>query len=182
MKNIPIFVIKDYTGLSSEEFWPKMEKEEFLYPYTLENKKVIPGTWNDLEDDPNYYFALLSACEFPHPKFTSLLSAWRIAERGSYLYTYPLWFKIGRQPFIEFKISDALNKVGVKYEYSMGDNPPEKFVERVRKVLRENMQRLAGLKLIANKTNIDSYDSSLYLKQLTGAIKCFEYYDPSSSS
>jgi hypothetical protein len=130
------------------EFWKKAEENNYVYLIDLDGKrKIAPSKFLKdgkitLHDDPNRYFAAISArkCD----------------KRGQSVgeskgYEYPLWVKIGKDiPFIEFRISDHMIKHGIMYNYAMGDNPSREFVNKVRESLRNDS--IPGLRLIEHET------------------------------
>lgn len=125
---IPILVKADLSHVKENEFWDKAEEHEWVYQWRLDGtKKKPPRSFLALEDDPNRYFATVSVR--------------KIKDKGKQLAKstgaeYPLWIKIGRgRPFAEFYISDALKQAGIEYNYQMGKEIPQEFVEKARKAL-----------------------------------------------
>jgi hypothetical protein len=146
-KTIPVKVLEDLS--KSSDFWRDAEKKNYVYMYDLDGKrKKPPYSFTNkvgrltLKDDPNRYFAAIVArkCD----KRGQLVEE----SKGS---DYPLWIKIGKDiPFIEFRISDFMNKAGLQYSYTMGDTPSREFVNKVREALKKNP--IQGLKLIEQET------------------------------
>lgn len=126
---VPIKVMADFSDLTEEEFWEEAEKQNLVYLRHLDGSKSLPSrSFLSLEDDPNRYFASISARKL---KGKNALTTSIGAE-------YPIWIKIGKgRPFAEFLISDALRQAGIQYTYEMGKEPPEEFVEAARKALVE---------------------------------------------
>ena len=139
---IPVKVIADLNELSESEFWDEAEKLGFAYLYDLQGEhKIPPRDFSLLEDDPNRYFAAISARKFLEDgNFSNSTGA-----------DYPLWIKIGKDiPFIEFKIADVMWQHQIIYSYEMGKNPPEDFVEENTScvLMAEN---IPGLRLIEER-------------------------------
>ena len=140
-KTIPVKVIADLSSLDEKTFWQEMEQKGWSYPYNILGERSTPP--KDLKlllDDPNRYFAAIIArkCAADGDLSTS---------KGA---EYPVWIKVGKDiPFIEFRISDALWKQGLRYNYDMGDQPPEQFVEEARRILRE--ANVPGLRIVPEK-------------------------------
>lgn len=127
-EELRIRIVADLSALEGNDFWNEMEKQGWAYLYDLSgNRNTPPRDFHLLEDDPNRYFAALTARRYADSKMVESSGA-----------EYPLWIKIGKDiPFIEFKIADILWKHGIAYEYEMGESPPEEFVETARKILIE---------------------------------------------
>lgn len=55
-KSAPVIVEEDFSRMSEENFWKKMEEKKYVHPYDSDGKKQplseIPETLEDLEDDP----------------------------------------------------------------------------------------------------------------------------------
>ena len=139
---IPIKVVDDMSSLNPNDFWLKAEKQGFVYPYAIGGaRQVPPEQFDQLIDDPNRYFAAISA-----RKCDKLGDAPNNSKGAD----YPLWIKIGKDiPFIEFMIADALWNNNLLYIYSMGNNPPKEFVEKARAILKR--ANIKGLKLIPQR-------------------------------
>lgn len=140
---VPVKIIKDFGVKNPFMFWNDAEKNNYIFPYTLDGKyQIPPSDFKKLTDDPNRYFAAIAArkCELKGMKVDESTGA-----------EYPLWIKIGKDiPFIEFKISDVLNKHGLVYDYKRLDETlPEEFVEKARTILIKNP--IQGLKLIPKR-------------------------------
>ncbi len=142
-KTMPVKVIADLSALDETKFWEEMEKRGWAYPYNILGERATPPMdFKRLQDDPNRYFAALIARKCPPG---GDLRTSRGAE-------YPVWIKVGQDiPFIEFRIADALWKQGLRYEYSMGSNPPEQFIEESRRILKE--ANIPGLKIVPERTH-----------------------------
>lgn len=150
IETIPVFVMKDFSHLSVDEFWRQATTEGLVYPYTLDNRYKIPTNFDALEDDPNRFFAALVARKCTKDKNGIMVA---IASPKTALGDYPVWIKFGNKiPFIEFKISDTLKAHGIIYDNAWGENVPESFVENARRVLVDNP--IPGLKIIATRTAI----------------------------
>ncbi len=143
-QEIPIKVVEDLSSLSETGFWQEAEKRGLVYLSAIDGTRQIPpASFDNLVDDPNRYFAAISArkCDKKDqdPKTTT----------GA---EYPLWIKVGKDiPFIEFKISDVLNRESIFYFNAMGDNPPAILFTKARRALRKNS--IQGLKLVTRKTH-----------------------------
>lgn len=140
---VPIKILADLSHLSSEKFWSVAEEKGWAFLYDLEGNRMTPmQDFSTLIDDPNRYFAAITARKCPA---NGDMSASIGAE-------YPLWIKVGKDiPFIEFRISDALRKAGIEYTYVMGDEPPIDFVEQARQALFE--ANIPGLRVIPERTH-----------------------------
>lgn len=139
---IPVILVDDLSNMSYEDFWEKAEDMGWAYLYDINGQKSYPPTsFDQLQDDPNRYFAAIAARKYLNEFDPNSIGA-----------EYPIWIKIGKDiPFIEFKISDALWNSGVIYSYDMGDNPSEEFVEAARRALIE--ANIPGLKVIPERTH-----------------------------
>lgn len=140
--SVPVYVVADLQSLSLEAFWDKAEKAGWAYPYTLDGKKAFPPRdFEHLQDDPNRYFAYLSARRLRD----------NATLQDSHGNPYPLWLKIGKGiPFIEFKIADALYETGFVYQGKINEDPSEEEIEEARKILSENP--IKDLPLIPTRT------------------------------
>ena len=140
-KTIPVKIIADLSALDESAFWQEMEQNGWAYPYNLLGERTPPPKdLKLLQDDPNRYFAAIIArkCRPDGDLITS---------KGA---DYPVWVKVGKDvPFIEFRISDALWKQGLRYNYGMENQPPEEFIEEARRILSE--AKIPGLRLIPEK-------------------------------
>lgn len=142
-QTIPVKVIADLSQLDETSFWAEMEQNGWAYPYNiLGERSPPPKDVKLLQDDPNRYFAAIIArkCRADGDLNSS---------RGA---TYPVWVKVGKDiPFIEFRISDALWKKGLRYNYDMGDNPSEALVEESRQILLD--AKIPGLRVVPERTH-----------------------------
>ncbi|MCC5831706.1 MAG: ParB/Srx family N-terminal domain-containing protein [Chlamydiales bacterium] len=138
---VPTKEIADLSHLAEDAFWVEMEQKGWVHLYGLDGvKRLPPADFNLLEEDPNRYFAAITARKCGED---GNLSRSRGAE-------YPLWIKVGKDiPFIEFKISDALFASGFRYEYNMGNNPDEATVEEARCILIK--ADIPGLRLVKER-------------------------------
>lgn len=139
---VPIMVLKDMSKLTVKEFWEAAEKSNLAYLKTIGGASAVPPlSFNDLVDDPNRYFAAISARKFLTKSNTST---------GL---DYPLWVKIDKDiPFIEFQIADALYNRDFTYDpQSMGNPPHDDVIDRARKILEE--AKILGLRLITVRTH-----------------------------
>lgn len=124
---LPVHMIADLSDLSEDQFWDEAERLGWAYLYNLQGQRQIPPRdFYLLEDDPNRYFAMISARK-------CLVDKDLINSIGA---EYPIWVKVSNDiPFIELKIADILWQNQIVYSYDMGRNPPEEFVEEARRVL-----------------------------------------------
>jgi len=140
---VPVYLLADMSDLDEEDFWKQSEQLGWAYLNKTNGKKGNPPkSFSELQDDPNRYFAALIArkCDEKGDLKTS---------KGS---DYPVWIKVGKDiPFIEFRISDALWKHNISYDYSMGKNPPVELVEKARSALKE--ENIPGLRLVAERVH-----------------------------
>lgn len=135
---VPVKRIADLSNLSDEEFWIEMERKGWVYLYDLNGQKRLPPKrFNELIDDPNRYFAALTARKVgPEGDFSHSTGA-----------EYPLWIKVGKDiPFIEFKISDALNAHHFFYSYEMGKEWDLCYLEKARSILAN--AAIPGLRVV----------------------------------
>lgn len=150
-KNIPVFVMHDFSSLSEEEFWKTATDKGLVYPYTIKNEYKVPTSFSELQDDPNRFFAALVARKCTKDKQTGEMIA--IASPKTALADYPLWVKFGNEiPFIEFKISDLLMKHGILYDNAWEASVNEEFVEKARLVLIKN--QIKNLKVIEERIKV----------------------------
>lgn len=149
--DIPVFVMDDLSSLSEEEFWKTAIEKGLVYPYTLQNKYQLPKSFNELQDDPNRFFAALVARKCTKNKKTGEMVA--IASPKTILADYPVWIKFGNEiPFIEFKISDLLTKYGLTYDNLWESSVSEEFVEKARTILIEHP--IKNLKVISERIEV----------------------------
>lgn len=127
---IPIRIIANLHHLTEEQFWKTAETKGWAYMHALDGKTrtLPPKKFEDLVDDPNRYFATITARKY----FSS----------GDGTYTsdgadYPLWLKINKDiPFIELMIADALSRAGYHYDAETMKNKPNDIeIEIARKIL-----------------------------------------------
>lgn len=140
-KMMPINVVDDMSELSEEAFWAEAENRGYAYLYDIQgNHRFPPHDFKWLEDDPNRFFAAVSA-----RKCSSLAEL-----ENSTGAEFPLWIKVGKDiPFIEFRIADVLRQHGLVYSSEMGLNPPAAFVEEAREILID--AQIPGLKLVSER-------------------------------
>lgn len=146
---IPIKIMKDMSHYAPKEFWQIAYQEGYVYPYTLDRQWKIPKNFTELVDDPNRYFAAITArkCFFikdknDQPEFDLDSGDYRfiIAQKGP---ESPLWLKIDKDiPFAEFMISDVLNNAGFReYTNEMAQNIPQAVIEKARMILHTAIER-----------------------------------------
>jgi hypothetical protein len=151
-KTIPVYVKKDLSNLSKDAFWTQAQQEGLVYPYTLENTHKIPTSFKELQNDPNRFFAALVARKCPAEGSSANET---FAAPKTPLADYPVWIKVGKDiPFIEFKISDVLNKNKHIYDENWGTKVPEEFVETARQTLVS--QPVPGLKVVPQRVKYDT--------------------------
>lgn len=138
---IPVKEIADLSNLDKDEFWQVAAERGWAYLYDLDgNKNLPPDSFDLLQDDPNRYFAAITARKYPDANDLSL-------SKGA---EYPLWLKIGKDiPFIEFHISDTLMKENFIYDYQEGKNPSVENVEEARNILKKHP--IAGLRVVPKR-------------------------------
>lgn len=145
----PIKIVEDMRHLSVDDFWREADERGWSYLYTIEGNKVAPPTaFYELLDDPNRYFAAITA-----RKFTS-------NEDGTYISKgaeYPLWVKVNKDiPFIEFKISNALYEAGFVYNPDhMGNPPAESVTERARQIIID--AEIEGLRVVPYRIHHEKF-------------------------
>lgn len=142
MQLVPIHIHTDLSHLSEMEFWEAAQKSNLVYLKSIAgNIAHPPRLFTGLEDDPNRYFAALTARKV------------NTRNQTSHGMEYPLWFKIDKDiPFIEFKIADALYKNGFMYDAATMGNPPfEEVVDRARGILVQ--ANIEGLRVVREKTH-----------------------------
>lgn len=124
---IPIKIIDLLSSLSLDDFYNTASKLNYIYPYDLNgNFCSLPKSFDDLTDDPNRYFALISSRFY----FNNMIS------NGN---EYPLWLKLNNtSPFIEHKISTILRKNSLIYQNSNNNSIPDTFLENARTILLSN--------------------------------------------
>ena len=152
-KTVPIKIIADLSNLSENSFWQEAARRNFVYLYNIFGDPIyrISKGWNwgkfgNLKDDPNLYFASISArkCLSPTQQIDQTIGA-----------DHPLWVKIGGDiPFVELKIADALSNDKVNYNYALGNDFTNKqlqaFVEKARLILSK--KPIKGIKLVPTRT------------------------------
>lgn len=151
---VPVKLVDDLSA-SGDTFWDVAFEKGYVYPFTVKREKKIPVNFDQLEDDPNRFFA-------------GVIIARKCAKEGQSANDtigaeFPVWIKIGKDiPFIEFMIADALSKAGITYDYRMGDLPPQEFIEKARAALvdavnqaKKNGTPLKDLKIIPQRTKFD---------------------------
>lgn len=143
-KMIPIKIISDFRHLSKEEFWKMAEEKGLVYLYKINGEKGLPpSSFTNLIDDPNRYFAAITARKYSEKHGTT-------ESKGA---EHPIWIKINKDiPFIEFKIANALFAKGFVYDpLKMGNPPKIDVVEQARKILQE--AHIPGLRVITPSTH-----------------------------
>ena len=139
---IPVRMIADLSTVSSEQFWKIAEEQGLVYPYKIGGHyERPPHNFAQLKDDPNYYFAAVTA--------RTCLDQ-RTENKNTRGAPYPLWVKVSAEmPFVEFKIADTLYQHGFMYDLKQKASPSESEVERARTIL--NAHPIAGLRLIRSR-------------------------------
>ena len=169
-KTVPIEVKEDMSNLSINDptLWEQAEAKKLVYLYDLSGKRVTPPpSFDTMENDPNRFFATLIMHRCDTDASGKVSNDYSLS-KDVYGYTYPVWIKINKDtPFIEFYISDLLNKYKVKYEDKMGKdfgnfvdgqgNALAQLAEDARKVLAEHAKELQDekgitIKVIPQKT------------------------------
>lgn len=147
-KQVPVRIVSNLSKISEEEFWEEAEKKGFAYLYDIHgNRKIPPRDILQLQDDPNRFFAALSARKYPDPQNLKI----------SFGADYPLWIKIGKDiPFIEFQIADVLWKNGLIYQYQMGNDFSKEFAEKARQILFE--AKIPGLRIVTERVHYSKLD------------------------
>lgn len=134
---IPIYVVEDLSTLDCQEFYKTAIAKNYIYPYDLDGKFGCllpkfknPETFTQMKDDPNRYFAAISARKCASTSTPNSQST------GA---DYPLWIKVGADiPFIEFFISTLLNQHGLVYKNEWGNQVPVWFLRQARCILKQN--------------------------------------------
>ena len=142
---IPVRVVREWKNLSPELFWVKAEEDGLVYLKNFDGTRVLPPkNFKDLVEDPNRYFAAITARKFPLGEGMPSTGA-----------EYPLWIKIGKDiPFTEFRISDTMFRHGLRYTKGLeNEDPPayEQLVEVVRRVLLEDP--IKGLRVVPQRVH-----------------------------
>jgi hypothetical protein len=142
---VPVQQVADLSELSEADFWERAARDGYVYPYAIGGQRETPPRrFDDLVDDPNRYFAAVTArmCKTKGDDAGRSLGA-----------EYPLWVKIGRDvPFIEFKISDRLTAAHFDYGATKAyqddpADPPSDVVARARAIL-VGEPRVDGLRVV----------------------------------
>lgn len=144
---IPIKVIEDLSHLDFDQFWATAEQKGWAYLRHISGQKSLPpSSFHQLIDDPNRYFAAITACKF------SLEVPGGIVSIGA---EYPLWVKVNKDiPFIEFKIADALfAKNFIYHEETMGNPPTDESIEKARRILLE--ANIPGLRVTEKRIHFE---------------------------
>ena len=141
---IPVRVIRRWKSLPPELFWDKAEKEGLVYLKNSDGIRAVPPeNFKDLVEDPNRYFAAISARKFP------------LGEEKSTGAEYPLWIKRGKGvPFVEFRISDTMSRHRLLYTKDLENEDPKAYdqlVEKVRGVLLEDP--IEGLEFVPRRAH-----------------------------
>ncbi len=138
-KIVPVKIIEDMSRLTEAEFWKVAEQKGWIYPVDLQGKWVIPPkNFSQLENDPNRYFASITAL--------------KISKKGKKSGPdHPLWIKQGKDtPFIEFKIADAMYRKGLLYRSDMNKTQRKELEEQVREVL--NREPIQGVEVVTEQS------------------------------
>jgi hypothetical protein len=140
---INVKVVQDLSDMDEDQFWLEAEVKNWADPYTVYGIRAIPPKrFEDMQDDPYRWLPFLLKGVVPE---NGDMSKYKGAE-------YPVWIKMGDGvPFIEFKISKALFKDGIKYSYEMGDNLSVEFVEQCRAILLK--ANIPGLFVVPHRMN-----------------------------
>ena len=142
-KKVPIKIIADLSHLPLEQFWREAEKNGWAYLYTIDGKRSMPpARFSDLTDDPNRYFAAITAQKYTSNGDGSFTS------KGA---EYPLWIKVGKDiPFIEFQVANALYKKDFIYNFEqMKNSPSPEILEQARQILLE--AQIPGLHVLSSR-------------------------------
>lgn len=152
-QSVPIRVIADLKDLSMSAFWVVASQKGLVHPYNLDGEWETPSEPSKMKDDPNRYFASITAHKLPsflaspiilkiYQAFLKIINKLCIAHViKSECNLRPLWVKLGKDiPFIELKIADVMRKNGLIYSYELRKkkNMYIEFKEQVRKVLANN--------------------------------------------
>jgi hypothetical protein len=122
---IPIKILKDYSGLTEEEFLQKVKSENYVYTIDIDGQdKPLPKSFDDLKEDPNRGFATYA--------------------KGK------IWKKNkATPPFIEFRIADAMYEKGIVFDDTMTKDQKTQMLKIVKKTITKSPDpMLKGLKLI----------------------------------
>lgn len=140
----PVKLVADYSHLRDDELWKELGKQCLAYPFdTQGNFQTPPKSFADLQDDPLRYFAAISARKFEGQPAT-------LKSSGT---TYPLWIKINKEPFTEFKIANQLYKHNFKYHYDIKEDELDSLIEQAREILTKDP--IPGLRLVTTRMRFD---------------------------
>jgi hypothetical protein len=120
--SVPCRLMDDLS--SSTNFWKEAEARGYAYLVDIDGNRVDapPASFDALVDDPNRYFAAITARKI----------VGGVAKGPNNF----LWIKKeDAPPFIEFKIADILYAHHFRYTYAMGSPPPPTVVEEAREIL-----------------------------------------------
>lgn len=193
-KFVPIEVKDDLRKVPTHELWNSLKAKGYVYATTLSGKELeqVPGSFDDLEDDPYRYFVKVAMWEAKNPT-----TPFEQSKPGTKGLTAPLAVKWKdkkfnplinstraiNKPFVEFAVADLLYKYGKEYDFSYKDGDEKdmkKFqanVEKARSILLKYMQESS----IANSFNlIDSAELAEELIQKK-EICLYNYADDLSS-
>lgn len=139
---VPIEIKDDLRNLPAGDLWNVLIEKNYVYPFNLAGKKVIPipAQFTQLEDDPYRFFVKLAMleCKGPETKKSE-------AKVGTDRLQFPLAIKWKDKkftsyqglnvPFIEFAVADQLYKHGAEFDfdYKAGDEKSDTFQEQVEK-------------------------------------------------
>lgn len=178
-KTVPIKVIDDLSN-TGENFWKIAYSKGYVYPYNLAREFTIPQKFDQLQDDQNRYFAAVTArkCLYK-PDATG--NPFTVDQKGP---EYPLWLKRDKDvPFMEFMISDVLNKANfTAYKNEMGNTINQDIIEQAREILQKAVARGKQAKLEESQTvnirPLQPGESNLSQEdQLYAKISCIDLVD-----
>jgi hypothetical protein len=146
---IPVKIHADLTDLGIEELRKVMSTN--TDPVDVKGNKVrMPCYFDQLVDDPNRYFAKISAYQGKDSD----------AEKSGRT-KYPLWIPVGEESTHgpqEFDIAILLNKHGWVYKNAYGNQIPENFLEYARVLLTVHGNEIPHICVIKNKTLYSDID------------------------
>ena len=150
---VPVVEVDDLSALSPDGFWDEAHVRGYVYPFDLAGQpRPPPRRFAELVDDPNRYFATITA-----RKCASASQATADSTGPE----YPLWVKVGKDvPFLELMISDALTARGFTYKPREPLEPA--LVEKARRLLaaevdaRPSDDPLVRLRLLTERVPVAS--------------------------